>query len=78
MAPGFLARDAEVMTDPRLPRERPSGAVTARPRLSDCTLALWLVAVFLGALVATHYLLAQVLAGGADVASAIPVGWSLV
>jgi hypothetical protein len=64
------------MTHPRLPRERAPDAATARLRLPDCTLALWLVAVFLGALVATHYLLARVLAAGADVTSAIPVGLS--
>jgi hypothetical protein len=45
------------MTHSRLSRERATDA-TAGPSLADCTLALWLVAAFLVALVATHYLLA--------------------
>ena len=78
MAQGFSARDAEVtMTHSRLPRERAPDADTARPGLAGWTLALWLVAAFLGGLVASHYLLARILAGDAAVDAAIPLGWQL-
>jgi hypothetical protein len=46
----------------KLPRESPVGATTARQRAIDWTLALWLVAVFLGAFIATRVLLPQFLA----------------
>ena len=45
-----------------LPRERPVDSTTARPRAIDRTLALWLVAVSLGAFISTHVLLSQLLA----------------
>jgi hypothetical protein len=65
------------MRDQRLPHERPPDDTTAASSAVNWTLALWVVAAFLGAFVATHYLLGRVLAGGTDVASAIPA-WSLL
>ena len=50
-------------------RERVSDAATARSGLADGALALWLVAAFLGGLVAAHYLLARIVVAGA----ALPV-----
>jgi hypothetical protein len=66
------------MSDQRLPSERPPDDTTASPSAAHWTLALWVVAAFLGAFVATHYLLQRVLAGGSDVAAAIPGAWSLL
>jgi hypothetical protein len=62
----------------RLSRERASDAAVARPKLADGAFALWLVAAFLGGLVAAHYLLARVLLSGADAAPAIPIAGSLL
>jgi hypothetical protein len=48
-------------------------AAAARPKVADCTLALWLAAAFLGGFVASYYLLARVVLGGADAGPAISV-----
>ena len=63
MARSSAARDADGMMQSRLPREEPEGA-EERPSFTECTFALWLVASLLGAMLATHYLLARALPGG--------------
>jgi hypothetical protein len=64
------------MRDQRLPHERPPDGTPAASSAANWTLALWVVAAFLGAFVATHYLLQRVLFGGSDFATAVPAVWS--
>ena len=54
----------------RLSRERASDA--ARSGLADGALALWLVAAFLGGLLAAHYVLARIAFAGATLPDAAP------
>jgi hypothetical protein len=59
------------MSDRRLPHERPPEGTTASPSAAASrTLALWVVAAFLGGFVAAHYFLQRTLVGGSDVVSA--------
>jgi hypothetical protein len=57
------------MSGQRLRREHPPDSTVARSRGPDWVLTLWIVVAFLGALVATHYLLRRVLVGGSEMAS---------
>ncbi len=66
------------MSDQRELRERPSQGATASPSAAGWTLALWMVAGFLGAFVAANYFLQRALAGDTDVASAATSVRSLI
>jgi len=66
------------MSGQRPRREHPSGATAARSGATEWVLTLWIVAAFLGALVASHYVLHRLLVGGSEAASAISSGWVLL
>jgi len=72
MAPSRVAGHADSrMSDQRVLRERPPEGTSASPSAAaSWTLALWVVAAFLGAFVAAHYFLQRALAGGSEVVSA--------
>ncbi len=72
MARRAPAGDAVSMTPRRLSRERASDAATARSGLADGALALWLVAAFLGGLLAAHYVLARIAFAGATLPVTAP------
>lgn len=66
------------MSGPRLRREHPPDGTEARSGASDWVPTLWIVAVFLGALVASHYVFSHVLVGGSEAASGPLSGWLLL
>jgi hypothetical protein len=59
------------MNGQRLRRELPPDGTEARSGALDWVLTLWIVAAFLGGLVASQYLLRPVLVGGSEMASAL-------
>ena len=65
------------MGDQRLPHERALNRTTAAASATNWILALWMVAAFLGAFVATHYLLRGVLSGSSEPSSGIAAAWTL-
>ena len=62
----------------RLRREHPPDDTDVRSGAPDWVLRLWIVAAFLGALVASHYVLGHVLVGGSEMAFAPLRGWLLL
>ena len=65
------------MTGRRPLREHPPDEAEARSGATDVVLTLWIVAAFLGGLVASNYLLGRVLVGGGEIALGVSRGLSL-
>jgi hypothetical protein len=66
------------MSSQRLRPEHPPDGSEARSGAPDVVLTLWIVALFLGGLVASHYVLRRVLVGGGEMASGVSSGWLLL